>query len=67
MTLEEIKVYRHEILTAAEVSDVLKCDPYKLIWQAKNDPQRLGFPVIVIGNRVKIPRRKFLDFMGVKE
>ena len=63
MTLEQIKESNKDILTCADVSEVLKCNPYSLHIQAQQKPETLGFPVICIGNRVKIPRIPFLNFM----
>lgn len=63
MTINEIKQSDKDILTCADVSEVLKCDPYTLHVQAQQRPEMLGFPVICVGNRVKIPRKAFLRFM----
>lgn len=54
-----------EWFTAAEVSGVLGADPQTIRITARQRPELLGFPVIVAGNRVKIPRIPFLRFMGV--
>lgn len=64
MTINDIKQSDKDILTCADVSEVLKCDPYTLHVQAQQRPEMLGFPVICVGNRVKIPRKSFLQFMG---
>lgn len=63
MTLQEIELSERGVLTACEVAEVLKCDPQLVRWSAKHDPDSLGFPVIVMRNRVKIPRLAFLKFM----
>lgn len=63
MTLREIEESSKEVLTCSEVAPVLKCNPATLHMQAVEDPGRLGFPVIVMGSRVKIPRRPFLNYM----
>ena len=65
MTVEEIKLSNADVLTAADVAGVLGCKPYSIIVQAKTAPAALGFPVSVIGSRVKIPRIPFLKFLGV--
>jgi len=62
-TLEEIKTMTKEFLTPKEVSGVLGCDPYKINAQAQHDPKMLGFPVCVMGSRVKIPRSGFLNWI----
>lgn len=63
MTLKEIEDSGKEVLTCAEVAPVLKCNPATLHMQAMKAPKKLGFPVIVMGSRVKIPRRPFLNYM----
>lgn len=63
MTLKEIEESTKEVLTCQDVSAVLKCNPATLHMQAMKAPQFLGFPVIVMGSRVKIPRRPFINYM----
>lgn len=55
------------MLTPAEVAPVLGCHPYAINVQARENPAALGFPVCVIGRRVKIPRVAFLNWMDGKE
>lgn len=65
-TLPELTVKRdREFFTAAEVCGVLGADPNTIRFTARQRPELLGFPVIIAGNRVKIPRIPFLRFMGV--
>lgn len=64
MTLQEIESSTKEVLTCQEVAPVLKCNPATLHMQAVEQPEKLGFPVIVMGSRVKIPRKPFLNFMN---
>lgn len=54
-----------EFFTAAEVCGVLGADPQTIRDTARQRPELLGFPVILTGSRVKIPRIPFLRFMGV--
>ena len=63
MTLKEIAESTKEVLTCQDVAQVLMCNPATLHMQAIEEPWRLGFPVIVMGRRVKIPRRPFLNYM----
>lgn len=65
MTLDEIRNSTKEVLTPAEVAEVLGCDPQDLRIQARLAPERLGFPVIVIKTRLKVPRIPFLRYFGV--
>ena len=64
MTLDEIKACDKPILTPAEIADVLNCDAQDIRIQARMAPEKLGFPVIVVKTRTKIPRVPFLRFMG---
>lgn len=64
MTLNEIRASGKAMLTPADVAPVLGCNPYAINVAAKQDPARLGFPVCMIGNRVKIPRLAFLQWAG---
>lgn len=65
--LENIAASGKEMLSPADVAPVLGCNPYSINVMAKADPARLGFPVCLIGNRVKIPRRAFLRWVGYEE
>ena len=62
-TLDEIESIPCEILTCEQVSRVLCTKPDSLRRQAQSDKENLGFPVIVVGKRVKIPKTPFLNFM----
>ena len=64
MTINEIKLSTKEILTPADIAEVLGCDPQSIRVRARQRPELLGFPVIVLGSRVKIPRRPFLRYLG---
>ena len=56
-----------DVLTCEHVAAVLGACPQTIRTQARKDPAALGFPVVVAGNRVKIPKVPFLRFMGVIE
>lgn len=64
MTLDEIKAFDKPTLTPAEIADVLNCDPQDIRVQARTAPEKLGFPVIIIKSRTKIPRLPFLRYMS---
>lgn len=66
MTLEEIKNSDKTVLTPGDVAPVLHCDPQWIRLAARERPDLLGFPVIVMRSRTKIPRIAFLESMGVK-
>lgn len=64
MTLDEIRNSTKDVLTPADIADVLNADPQDIRIQARTAPERLGFPVIIIKSRTKIPRVPFLRAMG---
>jgi len=63
MTLEDIKAIEREYLLPREVAAVLGTDGQSIRICARQAPQRLGFPTICIGHRVKIPKSAFIRFM----
>lgn len=63
MTLKDMMQSDRPFLTPAEVAPVLECDPHAIRLAARRAPEGLGFPVICIGSRVKIPRLPFVEFM----
>lgn len=64
MTLDEIRNSTKEVLTPADIADVLNADPQDIRVQARTAPEKLGFPVIIIKSRTKIPRLPFLRYMN---
>ena len=67
MTLQEMMKSDKLLLNADDISDVIQSNPQGIRNQARIDPKALGFPVCVIGARVKIPRTPFLRWLGVIE
>lgn len=65
MTIEELKNLKEEFLTASQAASVLRMDTGRLIGYAKKG--ELPFPVVISGNRVKIPRRAFMKQYGLIE
>lgn len=64
MTLNEIKSSEKVFLNASDISEVLGCDPNYIRWMAHNEPEKLGFPVLVIKSRTRINRKLFLQSLG---
>ena len=60
MTITEIRNCDKQMLTPTDIAGVLGVAPYSINVQAQQDPAKLGFPVSVIGTRVKVPRQGFL-------
>ena len=63
LTLEDIKAMDREVITPDEAAQVLCCDPNWIRLSARTHPEWLGFPVVRIGSRTKIPRRAFIRHM----
>ena len=63
MTLEEIRASDAAFMTPEELAGTLGCTPQTLRVQAQEDPGKLGFPVCVMGTRVRVPRLAFLHWM----
>ena len=55
------------MLTPAEIAPILGSNPDTIRHMARTEPEKLGFPVVIVGNRVKIPRRPFYRFMGMED
>lgn len=58
--IEYLKTLTRAFIRADEAAKVLGCNPNSIRQAARLRPELLGFPVIVIGNRVKIPKGPFL-------
>ena len=65
-TLTDIEAINQDMLTLAMVAEYLGVSPQAIRVQAKSRPDLLGFPVIVIGSRVKIPKNAFIKFLKGK-
>lgn len=66
LTLAEIAKMDCMFLIPSQVAPVLGCAQYYINVASQTPDGRLylGFPVVRIGNRVKIPRIPFLRYMG---
>ena len=62
MTFEELKNSDKDWLVPTDVAGVLGVSAYSISLQARDDPAKLGFPVVRIGSRTKIPRVGFIKF-----
>ena len=67
MTLQEIKASDKACLIPSDIAEVLGCDKYRINLQVKQDKANgvnsFPFPTILIGSRVRIPRKAFLKAM----
>lgn len=61
--LDAIKGSEKPTITPALAAQVIGCDPHYIRVAARQKPEQLGFPVIVVGTRTKIPRIPFIRFV----
>ena len=66
MTVAEIKASTADYLTAEQIAPVLGANPDTIRRQAREAPELLCVPAVVLGRRVRFPRLAFLKFMGVE-
>ena len=62
-TLDELETYPQQTLTAEQVAQFLGCSVQSIRSQAQIDAGALGFPVILYGSTIRIPRLGFIYFM----
>lgn len=67
MTIEEIKASTDATVCIYEIAKIIGIDANALMAQAREDQQKLSFPVIVAFKSVRVPRIPFLKFLGVME
>lgn len=67
MTLAEIKALDRDVITPAQAAGPLGCDPHYIRLVAHQCPEKLGFPVVVLNSRTKIPRIPFIRYIEGKE
>jgi len=61
-TLDDLEKLDKRMLLATDIAPYLECDDGIIRLQAQTDPDKLGFPVIVMGSRVKIPKEGFISY-----
>lgn len=64
MSIDDLKAEEIAFITPRVAAQFLRCDPHWLRLMARQQPERLGFPVCCICSRVKIPRIPFIKFLG---
>lgn len=62
-TLKDIENSGRDYITINQAADVLGSCYLTMKKTIDSDPAKLGFPIIRIGNRVKIPKQPFLKIM----
>lgn len=63
-TIHDLNMDSRVFLTPSDIADILGIEKNVLINQVKTQPDTLQFPVIVIGEQILIPRKRFLAFLG---
>lgn len=63
LTFCDLEAMERETISPSEAAEIIGCNPQFIRIQARQDRKALGFPVIVMGHRVRIPRRAFLAFL----
>ena len=61
--LDAIKAIEKPTITPVLAAQVIGCDPHFIRVAARQKPEMLGFPVIVVGTRTKIPRIPFIRYI----
>lgn len=59
-TIEELKDSQKPFFTAADIAPIIGSDAHAIRLEARRVPCRLGFPFLMIGNRLKIPAAGFI-------
>lgn len=62
LTLDDIENIPKEFLLASDIAPYLGSDAGTIHYYAKKDPAKLGFPVIVTGKMLRIPKAAFIRF-----
>lgn len=65
MTIDDIIQTDQVFLKPTDIAPILHCDPQQLRMAAHREPWKLGFKVVVIGRRVRIPREAFLQYLKI--
>ena len=63
MTLQELREMTDDTITPAQAADVLGCTGFLLGRMCQEEPQKVPFPFICIGNKTIIPRLGFIRWM----
>lgn len=64
--IQTIRESEEPCITPEMAAQVIGCNPQWIRQTAKTDPTKLGFRVIQIKSRTKIPRVPFLRYMGLE-
>ena len=62
-TLDEIEAMDKEMLVPTDIAPYLGCAPYTINVATRNGENPFPFPIIRMGNRVRIPKMPFIKAM----
>ena len=62
--LAELKASDKIWITPAEAAPFLQCDPNYIRRCARDDPDKLGFQILMLNTRIRINRKSFLRYLG---
>ena len=63
LSLEELEALDKEMLVPTDIAPYLGCSPYTINVYTKNGQNPFPFPIIRMGNRVRIPKVPFIKAM----
>lgn len=63
MTLDELEKLDKEVLVPTDIAPILGCMPYTINVATRDGNNPFPFPIIRIGNRVRIPKMPFIKAM----
>ena len=61
---ERLRALDKPFFVPTDIAPILSCEPYTINLTVYSDPARLGFPTMLTGRRVRIPRAAFLDYVA---
>ena len=67
MTRQELEAHPKPYITPEIAARVIGGDAHAIRLQARRKPELLGFPVCVIGTRIKIPKQAFIAYWFGKD
>lgn len=63
ITIEDIESLDKDILVPTDIAPILGCRPYTINIATRDGKNPFPFPVIRMGNRVRIPKTPFIKAM----
>lgn len=64
--IRQIQRSEETMITPALAAQAIGCNPQWIRYVAERDPARLGFRVVRLNRRTKIPRVPFLEYLGME-